>query len=156
VREPTLKNANKLSSVSITKDNSNENEIFNAQPDLATNNPMILNEGDTSTFPQEKIKLGRLNVCGLKKGLVYPEFVKLIEDFHILCVQETKLDEFDKVELPGYHFYSKPRRARYTRRSGGLAFFVNNNINEHIEILQSKNEYVLVNNQKASICIFNV
>jgi len=64
--------------------------------------------------------------------------------FDILCVQETKLDQYDLVSVPDYYFLSKPRQEKYKRKSGGLGFFVNNNLKKmfNLTTLESNCEYV--------------
>lgn len=58
-----------------------------------------------------------LNVSGSKKSMNYPEFMDLVSRFHICCVQETKIDNNDVINIPGFYFCSKYRRAKYIRKS---------------------------------------
>jgi hypothetical protein len=69
--------------------------------------------------------------------------VNLIKEYDLFCVQETKLDTFDIISIPDYKFISKPRGAKYIRKSGGLGIFVKDWLCDHIDILESKNDYVL-------------
>ena len=66
------------------------------------------------------ISLGSLNVCGLKSKLNSPEFVQLINQYHIFCVVETKLDVHDSIQIPNFTFFSKPRSQKVKRKSGGI------------------------------------
>ena len=43
-----------------------------------------------------------LNCCGLRKGLNYPEFQDLVKKHDILCLQETKTDDQDVIEINGF------------------------------------------------------
>ena len=72
----------------------------------------------------------------------YPDFVKFVEDFDILCLSETKVDKYDIFDLPNYTYLSKPRSARYKRKSGGIGFFVHNSLMKNIQILDSDCEYI--------------
>ena len=60
---------------------------------------------DKSKFCEQNFKIGTLNVRGLKRRLKYPEFVKLIRQYSILCVTETKIDESDIISAPNYTFF---------------------------------------------------
>ena len=88
------------------------------------------------------LKIGALNVCGLKSRINCPEFIQLIEQYSILCVSETKLDIYDLIEIPNYTFYSKPRSEQVKRKSGGLGFFVHNSLISRINILESNCDYI--------------
>ena len=70
-----------------------------------------------------KLSIGCLNVCGLKRRTQYPEFVELVKKHDILCVCETKLDKEDVISCDGYTFINEPRKQAYIRKSGGLGFF---------------------------------
>ena len=87
-------------------------------------------------------RIGFLNVCGLKSRMKYEEFTQLIEQYPIFCVAETKLDQFDIINLENYKFFSKPRTEKYRRKSGGLGFFVHSSLIDDCVILDSNCEYV--------------
>ena len=38
------------------------------------------------------IKIGSLNVCGLRRRAQYPDFVEMVNEHDILCFSETKTD----------------------------------------------------------------
>ncbi len=117
--------------------------------------PYALASDARASAPDAKnFKIGSINVCGLKNRCKYPDFVELIETFDILCIEETKLDEYDVINVPNYTFHSKPRKAKYKRKSGGIGFFVRNTISSNIELLESSSEYVFWLKLKlASECI---
>jgi exonuclease III len=52
------------------------------------------------------VKLLMINVCGLVKRIQYPEFMELIEGYDILCFVETKTDDADEINLPGFILHS--------------------------------------------------
>ena len=71
-----------------------------------------------------------LNVCGLISKLnlcVLEDYI--CDNFDILCLTETKLDRIDEENImlegytPFYHY-----RKKFTRKSGGVATFVKNNL----------------------------
>ena len=60
----------------------------------------------------------------------------------ILCVCETKLEKEDVISCDGYTFINEPRKQGYTRKSGGLGFFIRDNLVKSTEILSSSTEYI--------------
>ena len=61
-----------------------------------------------------------LNCCGLQKGLNYPGFQDLVKKHDILCLQETKTDDQDVIEINGFKIKMK-NRVKYCRlNSGGI------------------------------------
>ena len=61
------------------------------------------NDKNTNVL-NEKLTLASLNVCGLKRRLMYPEFKKLVNKYDIFGAVETKLDVYDVIELENYIF----------------------------------------------------
>ena len=76
-----------------------------------------------STISSDKLSVGSLNVCGLKRSILYTEFTDLVQSFDIFCLAETKLLDTDVISCPGYTFFSHSRRQKFYRRSGGMFFF---------------------------------
>ncbi|MCG8113215.1 MAG: reverse transcriptase domain-containing protein [Candidatus Thiodiazotropha taylori] len=91
----------------------------------------------------KSLKCASLNVCGLKRRLLYPEFCEIINDYDIFCVCETKLDRYDVIELNGYKFISQCRKQKYIRKSGGLGVFVRNNLSNYVSLIESDSDYIM-------------
>ena len=91
-----------------------------------------------SQFSSEKLSVASLNVCGLRRRLLYTEFSDLVQNYDIFCLSETKLLDTDIISCPGYTFLSQPRRQLFFRRSGGTGCLVRNNIVNHVSIIESK------------------
>ena len=71
------------------------------------------------------LKVLSLNVCGLVSKLKCPEFISLIQEYDLIGIQETKIDDVDSyVEIPGYEIYFQNRVAISRNRSGGIALIV--------------------------------
>ncbi len=83
-----------------------------------------------------------LNTCGLKTRCQYPEFIHVLNDCDLFCVSETKLDPFDVISIPNFTFFSKPRKQKTARKSGGIGIFVKNNLLGHVINLNTDCEYV--------------
>ena len=77
-----------------------------------------------------------LNVCGLKSKLRFPDFNDFIMGYDIVLLTETKLDEMDSIEIPGFNIFTKNRKPK-KRKSGGVALLLNNKINSAVEIIDS-------------------
>jgi hypothetical protein len=56
------------------------------------------------------INLLSLNCCGIKSRLQYPEFQNMIRNHDILCFVETKTDDLDVINFPGFKFILKNRK----------------------------------------------
>ena len=89
------------------------------------------------------LKFASLNVCGLKTRLEYPDFVTYFSSFDIICYQETKVDEFDILSLPGFTAISQPRKQRQYRKSGGPAIFIKDNISQFCTQYKTESDYIL-------------
>ena len=98
------------------------------------------------------LKFVSLNVGGLKTKLQCPEFVEYLNDFDIIALQETKLDELDVVHLDQYQCVFKHRKQKVLRKSGGLAVFVREKLYKYFTYVETECEYVLW--FKLSKCLF--
>ena len=69
-----------------------------------------------------------LNVCGLKTKLLCPDFVDIVQNHDISFFAETKLTDFDCVNLPPNYVCKTKNRSKFQKASGGLAIndFVSN------------------------------
>ena len=115
---------------------------YNVHVHVSTNNDSHVLCSNENTETSHRLKIGTINVCGLKSKMNYPEFTKFIEQYDIVCILETKLDKYDKIEMPNYTFLSKPRTDEYKRKSGGIGFFINNSLSANVVTLDSDCEYV--------------
>ena len=82
-------------------------------------------------------------MCGLRSKLLIPEFCDSILKYDIFACLETKLDEFDQINVDGYKFISKIRKQKALRKSGGIGVFVNNSIYHLLTEISTECEYVL-------------
>ena len=83
-------------------------------------------------------------MCGLVSKLKFPEFINLINQFDIVGIQESKTDNTDVINIPGYSVFSH-NRARISRfRSGGIILIVKNDIPPFIKIDQVRNSKLVL------------
>ncbi|CAC5384946.1 unnamed protein product [Mytilus coruscus] len=66
-----------------------------------------------------------LNVCGIKQTLLYPEFESLLNDYDILYLTETKLDDLNEIHCKDFIFHHKNRK-KFINKSGGIALGIGN------------------------------
>ena len=103
-----------------TTDNKNAGQSSATHGTLTTDLKEII-AGDSFSLPDRtnnfvrvahgektQISFSSLNVCGLVSKLKYPEFIDLIHQHEIIEIQESKLDDTDKIDIPGYTvFFSR-------------------------------------------------
>ena len=87
--------------------------------------------------------IGCLNVCGLKRRALYPDFSDLVRTFDIFCTVETKLNEMDVISLQGYNFINCPRKQTVIRRSGGIGVYIKSELASSITQTESNSDYVM-------------
>lgn len=117
----------------MTQTNVNNNNSFHSDLSFGSKNTNIY---------IENLKCGSLNVCGLKRRVNYPEFRDLIQNHDLFCVNETKLDQYDLINISGYTFLSKCRK-RFLRKSGGIGVFVKDSLVPFVTMIGSESEYIL-------------
>ena len=93
-----------------------------------------LNSTFGNNLLSNNINIMCLNCCGIKSRLKYPEFGNLIEKYDIICLVETKTDDLDVIDFPGYKFSMKNRKKVSHRRSGGIMVGYKNTLSNMIEI----------------------
>lgn len=95
-----------------------------------------------NNYKIDKLKVGSLNVCGLKRRSNYSEFIKMVNRYDIFLVNETKLDIYDQICLNGYTFVNVPRKQKVERKSGGLGAFIKNEFFRYIEVIHTQCDYL--------------
>ena len=89
------------------------------------------------------VKLLMINVCGLVKRIQYPEFMGLIEGYDILCFVETKTDDADEINLPGFILHMKNRFTFKRVKSGGIILAYKTELSNFVNIVESESKYIL-------------
>ena len=80
-----------------------------------------------------------LNVCGVKNKLNYDEFANLINKHDIVGLTETKTDDTDKIEIPGFVTFMKNRKKLTKTRSGGIMLVVKDDFVKYVKIINTDN-----------------
>ena len=104
-----------------------------------------INENDPSSSSNalKTLQFVSLNVCGLKRRILFPEFSDLVSKYDLFCVCETKLDKYGVIGLPGYVFLSQCRKQKYICKSGWIGIFIKQTLSFHVYIIESDSDYVL-------------
>jgi len=89
------------------------------------------------------INILTINVCGLKRRIQYPEFLELVNDYDILCFVETKTDDVDEIDLPGFIIKMKNRFQFRRVKSGGIIVGFRKSLGDNISIIETDSKYVL-------------
>ena len=85
---------------------------------------------------QNNLKLLCLNCCGLNLRLNYTAFGELICQHDFIFLQETKTDDTDQINFPGYIFKTKNRQKFSHRKLGGIDFGYKEELDELITIIK--------------------
>ena len=108
----------------ISESENNMSKLNNE--DACTNDRPITSDMSSPSEPcnvNSTLNIASLNVCCLKRRAQYPDFISFVNQYDVVCLAETKLDETDVVLLDGNTFISQPRRQKYLRKSEGIGFF---------------------------------
>ena len=89
------------------------------------------------------MNIASLNVCRLRHRILYPDFCDLVAKYDIFCVSETKLDNFDIIDIPCFDFVSQVRKQKCLRKGGGIGVFINKSISKQVTVLDSESDYIL-------------
>ena len=81
-----------------------------------------------------------LNVCGLVSKLRSSNLEEICQNYYILCFNETKLDEYDEMQITNFINLSPLNRKGAKCRSGGIIVFAKKYIFENVEALKSWSE----------------
>ena len=76
-------------------------------------------------------------MCGLVSKSYYPEFIELIRNYDIIGIQESKTDNCDFINIPGYDVYFNNRENSSRRKSGGIALLVKKKLHNFVKIENS-------------------
>ena len=90
----------------------------------------------------DKLPIGSLNTCGLKRKTDYPEFQNLSNQYDVFCIAESKLDYDDVISCSDHTFFNYPRKQSYCRKSGGSGFFVRHTLAKYVDMIDSCLEYI--------------
>ena len=79
-----------------------------------------------------------INVCGLKSKLLNPNFCDIIKEYNIVGFLESKLDQYDVLNVPnGYDYIMKKNRKNVKRKSGGIVLLYKKHLSRYIHFTNS-------------------
>ena len=69
----------------------------------------------------------------------HPDFLSLISNHDIIAISESKLDDTDAVDVPGYvAFYTN--RGKFRRKSGGVLLLIKEELAQYVTVFESKDK----------------
>ena len=89
------------------------------------------------------LKVFCLNVCGLISKLKAYDLEEKCQCYDILCFSESKLDEYDDVQIANFVNLPPLNRKGAKIKSGGIIVFVKNELFENIEVLNGSSDNAL-------------
>ena len=105
---------------------------------------MTSDQGQNNINNYCHLKLLSLNVCGLVTRSNYPEFIDLIRNYDILGIQESKTDDCDFVNIPGYNVYFNNRENLSRRKSGGIVLLVRKELHNFVNVESYHNSNLIL------------
>ena len=110
-----------ITNTSLTNSPSGNSNFQVEESNVSINTNSSINK---LSIDKKSLNFASLNVCGLRRKVLYPEFSDLVKSYDLFCVCETKIDKYDDINLPGYVFLSQCRKQKYIRKSGEIGVFV--------------------------------
>lgn len=73
---------------------------------------------------------------------LYPKFFKVLSEYDIIGVQETKTDSLDEIDIPGYKVHLKHRKTISKVKSGVFGFIYKEKYDQFINLIDSDSKLV--------------
>ena len=71
-----------------------------------------------------------------------PDFTNFLHDFDIICIQESRLDDIDRITFPGYKTFMHNRKPIARYRSGGIALLIKEEYEPFIHVRKAESKLV--------------
>ena len=71
-----------------------------------------------------------------------PEFITFINQYDLIRLQETKLDDADLICVEGYQVHNNNRKSLARHRSGGITILIKNNLVPNVKVLKNDSKLV--------------
>ena len=92
---------------------------------------------------QIKLKITFINVNGLFRKSQYPDFIEFIENYDIIGITESNMNEHDELELDNFTLLKTKGRQSSIKTSGGITVLVKNKIKKYVRFIPSESKFVL-------------
>ena len=113
----------------------NNNDYVN----FSSDNACQIESDDSNIVEKINVNCLTLNVCGVRSKLLSDDLLQLIDKYDIISLSETKLDDLDTVDIPGYTVFYKNRQ-KYKRKSGGIMLCIRNYLLEYLTVFESNSK----------------
>ena len=67
----------------------------------------------------------------------HPDFLSLIFNHDIIAISESKPDDTDSVDVPGYVPFYK-NRGKFRRKSGGVLLLIKEELAQYVTVFESR------------------
>ena len=116
----------------------------NTPPNISTQHtPSTNNQNQQSTPTQPtKLVISLINVCGIKNRMKSVEFYNFINNYDVILMTETKLDELDQIAFPGFRLITKNRLFK-RKASGGVAALLSEKVQSRVSLINNTQQYSL-------------
>ena len=83
----------------------------NTPPNISTQHTPSTNSQNQQNTPTQPTKLliSLINVCGVKTRMKSVEFYNFINNYDVILMTKTKLEELDQIAFPGFKLITKNR-----------------------------------------------
>ena len=109
----------------------------NVSTNVPTLNNFVSILDNSVTNTSQTLKIGSINVCGLCAKLKTPDFYDYVNNYDILFMTETKLDDLDECNIDGYTLFRK-NRGICKKKSGGTGFFIRNILLNNLKVQENR------------------
>ena len=111
----------------------------NNQDHYTTTNNHHLHDHTYASSTDTSLSIAAINVCGFKNKLDLGIIIDHINRFDIVCVSETKSDDSDLFNIPGYKYIAKNNNNILHKLGGihGLGIFIKDNISKYFSVIDN-------------------
>ena len=79
----------------------------------------------------------------MKSKLKGPDFEEYVQHFDIVCLYETKLTNYDSIDIHGFELHAKNRGIERRVASGGVGLQIADKHKDKVKILEPSSDHVL-------------
>ena len=115
------------------------NTQFHTPPNISTQHTPSTNnqnQQNTPTYKPTKLLMSLINVCGVKTRMKSVEFYNFINNYDVILMTETKLDELDQIAFPGFKLITENRLFK-RKASGGVAALISEKVQSRVSLINN-------------------
>ena len=82
------------------------------------------------------LKFAALNICDVLSKSKFPELIDFVNMFDIICLFQTKLDQFDKIHVNNFEILTLSRNRKQGARYGGITILIKSELYKYVDFLE--------------------